>query len=490
MKGETMRKGVSLVLASAGFGFAMTWCMLVGHSNGFSASVAADSSLNSRVVYLMGILALSLVFVAWPQVVRRLNATMVFAVPLLAAFATLVYSQADRLQLGGIDHLSVGALFAIGLCFFWYLACFVVHLGKRFEFQYAVAAVCCGIVFKTLLVPLVGALAVADTQATVAMVLPFVTSGCLGLSRRLFPGAGRSSSGRVCVEDGVGGDAPRSAMFRRNVLIMLVIVAVLLGVIRSVSNLGIWGTASDMGHWASLLVSCAVVGLFTYFALVRMAASRILLRFQPAMVLVLAGLFAVAIQASPTERSPELLADIIRVDELCTHVLYWTVVLTALSSLEAPAYRIVGFAEAVFAAASLAWLVFLREQALVNNVYVLGAAYLIMIAIMYLTWQGAKRRADEGLSEGQETTEPAQDVDLSEPSPVRSVTQACLAIASEYGLSPRETQVFVLLAQGRTRAFIQDELVLSGSTIKTHVGHIYGKLGVEDRQQMMDLIWR
>uniref|UniRef100_UPI0022E614DA response regulator transcription factor n=1 Tax=Eggerthella sinensis TaxID=242230 RepID=UPI0022E614DA len=58
-----------------------------------------------------------------------------------------------------------------------------------------------------------------------------------------------------------------------------------------------------------------------------------------------------------------------------------------------------------------------------------------------------------------------------------------------YGLSPRETEVFTLLAQGRTRAFIQDELVLSGSTIKTHVSHIYAKMDVHDRQEMMDLIW-
>lgn len=63
-------------------------------------------------------------------------------------------------------------------------------------------------------------------------------------------------------------------------------------------------------------------------------------------------------------------------------------------------------------------------------------------------------------------------------------------MASHYALSPRETEVFVLLAQGRTRAFIQDELVLSSSTVKTHVSHIYAKMEVHDRQEMMDLIWQ
>ena len=45
-----------------------------------------------------------------------------------------------------------------------------------------------------------------------------------------------------------------------------------------------------------------------------------------------------------------------------------------------------------------------------------------------------------------------------------------------------------LLAQGRTRTFIQEELVLSVSTVKTHISHIYTKLGVHDRQGIMDLV--
>lgn len=81
------------------------------------------------------------------------------------------------------------------------------------------------------------------------------------------------------------------------------------------------------------------------------------------------------------------------------------------------------------------------------------------------------------------------------PLRARSLLRSCrrcrtrAELAGRYALSPRETEVFVLLAQGRTRAFIQDELVLSGSTVKTHVSHIYAKMGVHDRQEMMDLIW-
>lgn len=61
-------------------------------------------------------------------------------------------------------------------------------------------------------------------------------------------------------------------------------------------------------------------------------------------------------------------------------------------------------------------------------------------------------------------------------------------LSERYHLTHREKEVLSLLAQGRTRAYIQEELVLSVSTVKTHISHIYAKLGVHDRQGVMDLV--
>uniref|UniRef100_UPI0022E6F700 response regulator transcription factor n=1 Tax=Eggerthella sinensis TaxID=242230 RepID=UPI0022E6F700 len=71
----------------------------------------------------------------------------------------------------------------------------------------------------------------------------------------------------------------------------------------------------------------------------------------------------------------------------------------------------------------------------------------------------------------------------------QSIVARCDEIAAAYALSPRETEVFMLLAQGRTCSFVQEELVLAESTVKTHMSHIYGKLGVSGRQEMMDLLF-
>jgi DNA-binding NarL/FixJ family response regulator len=52
-----------------------------------------------------------------------------------------------------------------------------------------------------------------------------------------------------------------------------------------------------------------------------------------------------------------------------------------------------------------------------------------------------------------------------------------------HGLTPREREVLALLCHGLPNKRIARELGLAEKTVKTHVGHIFGKLGVTDRTQ-------
>ena len=61
-------------------------------------------------------------------------------------------------------------------------------------------------------------------------------------------------------------------------------------------------------------------------------------------------------------------------------------------------------------------------------------------------------------------------------------------MAGSWGLTEREGEVFSLLAKGRTQPWVAENLGISESTVNSHVRHIYGKAGVNSRQELLDLV--
>jgi len=63
--------------------------------------------------------------------------------------------------------------------------------------------------------------------------------------------------------------------------------------------------------------------------------------------------------------------------------------------------------------------------------------------------------------------------------PVAPASDVLLAV------TPREREVLVLVARGRSNAEIADELHMSAATAKTHVSRLLAKLGARDRAQLV-----
>ena len=100
--------------------------------------------------------------------------------------------------------------------------------------------------------------------------------------------------------------------------------------------------------------------------------------------------------------------------------------------------------------------------------------WLIIVIYSFVKLAGAKERG--------------KLIDYSISSPDRQIDEICLVIANEYSLSAREGEVLALLARGHTRAYTCEFFSLSSSTVRSHVSHIYQKLGINNRELLFQII--
>lgn len=69
-----------------------------------------------------------------------------------------------------------------------------------------------------------------------------------------------------------------------------------------------------------------------------------------------------------------------------------------------------------------------------------------------------------------------------------SLDEHCAQLGKEFFLTQSETAILKMLARGRSARYISEEMGVSFNTVRTHIRHVYEKLGIHSRQELIDLV--
>lgn len=160
-------------------------------------------------------------------------------------------------------------------------------------------------------------------------------------------------------------------------------------------------------------------------------------------------------------------------------ILAFAEVIAMLHTGEFAARLVVGVALALGAAVSLAGLVWTKllggPQDSTSLVCVLIAVYcaVMLVAFGWETWSLLNK--PQGSTEG---LQPSTHTRTTVPIPDSVLSR----------LTRRENEILVYLGRGHSMAYIAEKLFISESTVRTHVKHIYAKLGIHSREELFSLL--
>lgn len=114
---------------------------------------------------------------------------------------------------------------------------------------------------------------------------------------------------------------------------------------------------------------------------------------------------------------------------------------------------------------------------------ILSIAGLVCLVLVGLMWRSEQSRSSSwavAMVDVQTGRRVESERDL--------VSRGCARLSAACGLTEREAEVLELLATGASYQEVCQGLLVSMGTVKTHVRHVYAKLGVHSREEALELI--
>lgn len=488
------------LLSAVGMMLVVVWADILGHGLGFEPSAAMIASLgNSRLFFLVGftvaaILSVPLAKYGMSPSLRPARFTVAISV-----VGTLLYGFAYVQVPLPANVAAIVGLFLCGAGYYAATMLIYCQLAKVRCLSVAVAAVAAALFLKTVIGSQLTIVLPRGVQIIFASLLPVCVFACLVALGR-------------CDSAALSEYRARKTLSKQGIydlFFLLVAVSLMLAALRGTSHLGLWG-AGFTGSPVSSFMGYAVVGLvlfaFAYLTLIRNSNNQMLVRFQPAFLVLAAGFVLYVLQDSflVVPGYAQFFEWLYLTVELFGHLLSGTLIIAAIRSSDLPPWCFQGVSDSAFGLLAIPWIFLAQNVAVDIRPLMVIAIFLVMVAAIRpmstrpLEIEQAMRIPSSGSSFAAEGVSHRNEVsDTSSPNPPfdqqsgsleRRLALCHAEIAKSHSLSARETDVFMLLAQGRSRPYICEALYLSDGTVKTHISHIYRKFDVHGRQELLDAV--
>ncbi|NTU88293.1 MAG: hypothetical protein HGA54_00055 [Actinobacteria bacterium] len=234
--------------------------------------------------------------------------------------------------------------------------------------------------------------------------------------------------------------------------------------------------ASEIGH-QNILVRGAIALII--FLGTTLFSWKPTVTYKTGFLLMIAGFLAV-----PFVKSPALSCAVIMVGYTCYDMMAWIVICSLGSIWEFDTSRIISLTRAVGLGGTLlgsliglAFNSWTRIEPVNIAIVVTVVVYLLIIATVLILDRGSSGFWSLIKVEGSQAN-PTQD----------SIDRTVADISRKYLLTPREGEFLSYLAAGRSIPWVASRLSISDGTGRSHARHIYSKLNVHSRQELLDLI--
>lgn len=469
------------------------WVDITGYLDVF-ASPSTTSHLQEIAHYACyaGRIAMAAAFLLFP---RQLNCPLERSVPLMLCCmfgGTMLYSFGFHQSLLDPELVAAAGSALIGVGHIWIVSAIYLYLMgvcRRREALYLLVA---AQIAERILVESLNSL-LTDTSLIVwSYLLPIATACILAVSNRMFA--------RHRIARDAKPDIEQRGSIRAYFTTLCIMIGIGLVACGAMSTVGIWGNAGK-GQFAgegellvTALAECLLVALCCRVTFIASSEKPLALRYQTSLLVLITGFVLMSSRQLLVPVPAELVNSLLVAIENYAHILFWVVALDAARSLSWPAYRSFGIGLVSCSATGLAWSFFLEHQVAAAESAVFVTFYLLLVVcIVYpqvfnrvnMRSSSDENAINEFILEGEQRLTSGVNGHALQV----ALEQRCAHMAKDYGLSAREGEVLVLLVKGDTRQSMCKTLQLSEGTVKTHLTHIYNKLDIHSRAELLNITY-